>query len=89
MGILLEVRSKTWWLRHWDNSTLVDALPVDEAIEFLRECLSSGPMGQKDVKAAAKRAGIKERTLYRAKKELEVRSHKLGYGDSWAWSLKE
>jgi hypothetical protein len=35
----------------------------------------------------AAQAGISDRTLYRAKEKLHVRSHKIGFDGSWAWEL--
>jgi hypothetical protein len=65
-----------------------DALPLDEAIQFLKELLD-GPMNQKDVKKAAQKAGIAERTLLRAKRKLRVKSDKFGFGADgcWIWRL--
>jgi len=42
---------------------------------------------QKAVKAAAKQAGIADRTLWRAKDALQVRSEKDGMTGGWTWCL--
>lgn len=59
---------------------------VDEAAEFLRDALGRGPVWSKQVKKEAREADIAEKTLFRAKKALGVRSVKEGDG-SWSWSL--
>jgi hypothetical protein len=60
----------------------------DEAIEFLRDILKGDGLPEKEVKELATNAGIKERTLFRAKQMLHVRSVKTGYADStWTWRL--
>jgi hypothetical protein len=65
-----------------------------EAQEFLQELLSSGPVPQKDVKAAAEGAGIAWATVRRAKNTLGVEAiretdHEFGKGAGrWLWSLK-
>jgi AAA domain len=50
---------------------------------FLQELLAGGTKKSKDVEAAAKAAGIAEKTLQRAKQELGVISDKQGNG--WIW----
>ncbi len=65
----------------------------DEAAEWLREALADGARPGKDCLAEARKAGISERTLRRAKAALGVRSVKRGGafgGDpGWAWTLPE
>lgn len=46
----------------------------DEACEFLKEILSSGPVDVKDIETAARREGISTITLKRAKKSCKVES---------------
>lgn len=60
---------------------------IDEAIAFLRDALAAGPVSSKDVFRQAKAAGVSERTLWRAKKRLEVKAVKFGFDGSWKWSL--
>jgi putative DNA primase/helicase len=62
---------------------------LEEAMEFLKELLSHGPVAKKEIEAQAKEAGFKEITVRRAKKALGVQAIHEGYGkDSiWKWSL--
>lgn len=59
----------------------------DEAVEFLQDLLSAAPMPQSEVKASAGEAGIKWRTIERAKKQLGIRSRRVE--KRWAWSLPD
>jgi hypothetical protein len=68
---------------------------VDQACEFLREelggleDLGNVPRRVREVKTAARDAGISERTLERAKAKLGVRSEKVGGRDGfWVWLLR-
>ena len=62
---------------------------LEEAMEFLKELLSHGPVAKKEIEARAKEAGFKEITVRRAKKSLGIQAIHEGYGkDSvWKWSL--
>lgn len=60
---------------------------VEEAMVFLEDTLATGPMNSTDIKEEAKRNGIAERTLYRAKKELGVNARKENWNGGWRWSL--
>ncbi len=62
---------------------------MDEAIEFLRQSLQSGPQPMKSIQAAAEAAGISRVTLKRAKAELGVESRREGYGSDgqYVWTL--
>ena len=66
-----------------------DESPIDDALEFLREALSGGPVRAREIQKNAKVLGISGRTLKRAKAKLGVRADKIGSGkDSyWEWSL--
>ena len=60
----------------------------DEAVEFLRDLLCDGPMPSEEVKKRASAAGIKEKTLYRAKGGLMIKPYKKGFASStWTWGL--
>ncbi|MDP9379796.1 MAG: AAA family ATPase [Chloroflexota bacterium] len=65
----------------------------EEAAEFLRSILQDGPLAARDVIQEARRAGIAERTLQRASKDLGVTKRrdneaggKRGQG-GWVWEL--
>jgi hypothetical protein len=60
----------------------------EEALDFLRAELAGGPQPTRDVKRAASEAGISERTLARARKDLGVRAEKDGLGP-WVLRLPE
>jgi hypothetical protein len=62
------------------------ALPIDDAGDFLRSELMTGPMSSRDIFSRAKKAGFSDRTVWRAKKKLGVEAHKIGL-DRWVWSL--
>jgi hypothetical protein len=49
---------------------------TEEAEEFLREVLADGSVWAKDVKRQAGEAGIANRTLMRAKRDLGVKSYR-------------
>ena len=65
----------------------------DAAVDFLRSELENGPRPVKEVRAAAKDAGISDRTLDRAKSQLRVKSERVGEhgrgGGHWEWSIKD
>ena len=62
---------------------------VDEAVNWLTDLLSDGPLPAKDVKAKAEHDGIKERTLDRAKSQAGVLACREGFdkGSRWVWKL--
>ena len=62
---------------------------VEDAGEWLREQLASGPVLVNDIKARAKAAGHSWRTLERANKWLRVRSERSGKGNKapHQWAL--
>jgi hypothetical protein len=58
-----------------------------EAMEWLRERLSAGPVSAKQTRTDAKQAGIAWITLRRAKDALRVRQTKEGFAGGWHWEL--
>jgi hypothetical protein len=63
---------------------------LEDATEFVRELLASGPRSAQEVFRAAHREGISPATLNRAKKRLGVVSKKTGNpgrAQAWAWEL--
>ena len=59
----------------------------EEAEQFLRTVLASGPIPAKEVRADADSAGISWRTVARAKARLGVASNKDGMSGGWMWAL--
>lgn len=61
---------------------------LDDAVDFLRELLTDGPVPVTDLYAEATAAGIARRTLERAKNQLGVRSVRPdGFTGPWSWAL--
>ena len=60
---------------------------IHAANEFLQEVLASGSVAQTKVAEEAESRGIKKKTLWNAKKELEIDSVKIG--NQWFWMLPE
>jgi len=62
---------------------------LEVAMAFLRQLLAEGPVEAEAVKAAARVAGISEKTLQRAKDALGVKSKNTGFGKGspWEWYL--
>jgi hypothetical protein len=58
---------------------------LDEACEVLEHLLADGPMAATEVKKLAGEAGIRPRTLDRAKERLGVQVAKSSYGGPWLW----
>ena len=55
------------------------------AKEFLKEILTDGQKTYAEIDAAAKEKGIKKKTLWNAKKELNIDSVKIG--SQWYWMM--
>jgi hypothetical protein len=65
---------------------------IDEAMEFLREALADGARPAEEILREARKAGISERTLHRAKTQLGIKVKRIGTpgkrgGGSWYWDL--
>lgn len=58
-----------------------------DALDFLRECLRTGPRSVKDVLKEGVLAGYTNDCLRRAKNRLGVRAKKTGMTGGWEWSL--
>jgi putative DNA primase/helicase len=67
--------------------------PRDEAADFLKAILAGGPVSVDAVLAAARKEGIAEKTLKRAKMDLGVSSARTGFGPGskchWALEMHE
>jgi len=59
------------------------------AADWLLDALADGPMPAEQVKKEAKQNSIAERTLKRAKRDLDVEAHRKGFGGGgkWYWSM--
>ncbi|MEQ8848255.1 AAA family ATPase [Botrimarina sp.] len=64
-----------------------DGSALDEAVRWLREALAMGPRPGKELKSDARRDGVSERTLDRAKAKLGVENAPDGFGGPWLWRL--
>ncbi len=53
---------------------------LDDACDVLRDLLSSAAVNAKEIVRLAREAGISERTIYRAKSRLGVRTERFGFG---------
>jgi hypothetical protein len=58
---------------------------VSDASEFLALQLVAGPRPAEEIKAAARDAGVSEKTLERAKKRIGVESDRVGFGPEGVW----
>ena len=76
--------------RHSENDR-ERQLAVDKAKEWILDFLARGPRAALDCQSEAEKAGISRKTLQRAKRELGVRSQRLGKAEEnkWAWYMPE
>ena len=59
----------------------------DEARKFLCDLLAKGPALKTEIEDEATANGITQRTLFRAKGELQITAKKDGEGGRWRWHL--
>ena len=73
----------------YDSLTQDERGSVADAEEFLRDALGHGPAKVKDVERLAKLSGHSSATLGRAKRAMQVKSVREGFGPSaiWYWKL--
>jgi putative DNA primase/helicase len=64
--------------------------PRDDAADFLKAILAGGPVAAEAILAAARKEGIAEKTLKRAKTDLGVTSVRTGFGpgSKCHWALE-
>lgn len=62
---------------------------TDEAVDWLRRELDSGPAKAADVQKQARLAGISDKALRRARERLGIRPHKTEFSGGWTWALHE
>lgn len=60
---------------------------IGEARAFLEDFLTHGPKPVSEILTAAKRAGVSERTLKRAKAVIGAKASKPGLHTGWQWAL--
>ena len=100
-GEEIETSRISWGTQHIDE-TADEALAepsnstmTNDAVEFLRIVLASGPMKVADIEREARDACVlgddqqlsKSTPFKSAKKILGVVTHKAGFAEGWAWSL--
>jgi putative DNA primase/helicase len=73
----------------WSGPVQLPASQSQEkrAIEFLRGLLADGPVLAENVYSGAKKAGISEHTVQRAKPKLGIISRKRNTNGPWEWML--
>jgi putative DNA primase/helicase len=54
--------------------------PIEEAVEFLKSLLVSGPVSVAEIHSASRKEGISPATLRRAKAKLGIVSSRIGFG---------
>ena len=69
----------------WDKAVGPVPGPGERAVIWLQALLGASPLGASNVKAAARRVGMKWRTVVRAKEAAGVESVQRPYG--WIWRL--
>jgi hypothetical protein len=62
-------------------------MALAKAVDFLRKALAKGPVASTTIERDAEAAGVAKRTLWRAKKKLNVRARKTPHG--WTWELPQ
>lgn len=78
-----------------DEAIAAEAVPPepstlrDDAVRWLVAFLSDGPKPQREVLAAARRAGFSERTLDRSKPLAGVECKPSGFHGAWHWYLAD
>ena len=60
-----------------------------EAMSFLEDQLMDGPKRQTEIDQARKLAGHTEGTIKRARKEMNIKSHKDRFSGGWKWYTQE
>jgi len=60
-----------------------------DAVMWLQDVLSDGPVAAKEVLKAGKEMGYTKSTLHRAKNRLGITVAKMGYAAGWGWFLLE
>ena len=72
-----------------DEPTVRTPPPRDRAAAWLAEQLSAGPVAASDIRHRAEQAGLSERQIRRAKRDLAIEGEPLGFGGAWHWRLPQ
>jgi putative DNA primase/helicase len=62
---------------------------TDEAATFLRTELAGGPRLASEIKSEARKLGLSDMALFRARQTLAVKASKTGFKGGWEWALPE
>lgn len=62
---------------------------LNEAKDFLWNALTDGPIEARTLQQEARADGIADKTLFRAKKALNIKAQKAGFNRGWVWTLPE
>ena len=57
------------------------------AMDFLRDFLASGPKQVSEINKEARRAGVKDKPLRRAREKLGIQPRKSAFAGGWEWAL--
>jgi Bifunctional DNA primase/polymerase, N-terminal/AAA domain/Primase C terminal 1 (PriCT-1) len=66
-----------------------DTSEIGKAMDWLKSTLRDMPLPQKTVMDEGKAAGLSEKTIYRAKSALGIKSKRDGLGHTWRWHLTQ
>ena len=66
-----------------------DRTATDEAVAFLRDLLSAGPMQVSKIESEARQAGINSKPLRSARIRLGIKSVKSSFEGPWVWALSQ
>jgi len=64
-----------------------ERLPIEESRQYLKETLADGPKSAKQLLNQGNSLGLSTSTLYRAKADLKILSHKQGFQGEYVWEL--
>jgi len=62
---------------------------TDEASAFLRAELADGARLASEIKTEARKLGLSDMALFRARQALDVKASKTGFRGGWEWALPE
>jgi len=62
---------------------------TDEAMEWLRDILTNGPMAVKEIQKQAGQVGFSKKVIRLARQKLKIKPVKSSFTNGWEWSLSE